>query len=127
MANPKPKRPKVPEAPEKAIRRHINRILAQKSRGPRFVVELTSSVRNATHLEVAEIEAVMQTMVVEGAVIVRPKTHADPHLAGLDLRIVAPIIASEEDNGLEAAEAAVESLWGHWTAQWAAKHVCDAP
>lgn len=120
-----PKRSAQPQAPEKAIRKAIARILAQKSRGPRFVVELTSSVHAATRTSSDEVEYVLQALTAEGAVIVRAQSHDDPHLDGLDLRIVAPIDASAED-GLAIAEAQVESLWAHWLLQWQAKHQCAA-
>jgi hypothetical protein len=120
-----PKRAAAPETPDQSIRRHIARILAQKSRGPRFVAELTSTVQAAAQTSPREIEAVLQALSDEGAVIVRKQSHADPHLQTADLRIVAPVDTSAED-GLTAANASIDALWRHWLSQWTAKHQCDA-
>jgi hypothetical protein len=118
------RRPAEPETTEAAVRRVALRILAQKSRGPRFVAELTSSVQAGTVATSVEIEAVLSTLEREGAVVTRAQSHADPHLASADLRMVAPIDAAAQD-GVAAAQAQIEALWRSWLMAWLANHKCE--
>jgi hypothetical protein len=85
-------------------------VLRRRRPHARFVAELASIV------DAPELEAALNDLERSGRVVVREQYCADPHMDGVDLRIVA---LAEGD----AAEA-IDATWQRWLGEYLANHRC---
>jgi hypothetical protein len=81
-----------------------------------FYTELAAKVSGAQELAgtVAQLEQ-------EHAVLVTSFPVPDPHLEGLDLRIVALVPEGQDASAIEAST----TLWADWLRQFLANHRCQ--
>src|SRR5215813_8529985 len=70
------------------------------------------------------IERALSDLEAEGTVIIRDHFCADPHLEGIDLRIVAPIDKLESANPELKAIQEIDKAWDQWLASYLANHRC---
>jgi hypothetical protein len=106
---------------EEKIRALVLRTL-ERERKARFVTEL-SAVLARSALGGGSLEGVLQRLTAEGAIVVRDHFCADPHLAGVDLRIAALV----PDRGADAqmgAIRAIDAAWDKWLAEYLSNHRC---
>jgi hypothetical protein len=106
---------------EEKIRALVLRTL-ERERKARFVTEL-SAVLARSALGAGSLEGVLQRLTAEGAIVVRDHFCADPHLAGVDLRIAALV----PDRGADAqmgAIRAIDAAWDKWLAEYLSNHRC---
>jgi len=75
---------------------------------------LPATARRDLRSPLAELEA-------SNAVLVARYPAPDPHLEGLDLRIVALVPQAGESSALEASA----TLWADWLRQFLANHRCQ--
>jgi len=88
----------------------------QRSHPPAlFVSELAAKVRSP------ELEPALAELEAAHSVLVSRFPAPDPHLEGLDLRIVALV----PDSGDSAAVEASTTLWSDWLRQFLATHRCQ--
>jgi hypothetical protein len=89
----------------------------------RFVTEVCAALaRSAVRAEV--VESVLAQLSAEGVIMVRDHFCADPHLAGVDLRIAARV---PDDAGADAqmnAIRAIDAAWEKWLGEYLANHRC---
>ena len=72
-----------------------------------------------------EVERALSDLEAEGAVIIRDHFCADPHLEGIDLRIVAPINKGESTSPEMSAIHEIDKTWDQWLAAYLADHRCS--
>jgi hypothetical protein len=89
----------------------------------RFVTELSAALgRSGIALE--EIERALADLEAEGAVMVREHFCADPHLADVDLRVVALVEKAQGENAELGALRAIDETWNQWLNEYLANHRC---
>lgn len=88
--------------------------------GACFVQDLLRSRRFAAQ----GVEAAIESLEGEGRVLVRPHSSGDPHLDGVDLRIVALVQKQDDSDGIAAAIGAIETRWQEWLGEFLANHRC---
>ena len=98
-------------------------VLRHRSKKARFMTEVAASLRRFNVGE-DEMEQALADLQVEGAVIVRDNFCADPHLAGVDLRVAALV---DDAHGADAQAAALREIdlaWSKWLGEYLANHRC---
>lgn len=97
--------------------------LRQRSKQARFMTEVAASLRRF-NVGKDEMEQALSDLQAEGVVIVRDNFCADPHLAGVDLRVAALV---DEAAGADAHAAALREIdlaWNRWLGEYLANHRC---
>ena len=98
-------------------------ILRSRAKKARFVTELAAAL-GRSNIENAQMEQALGQLQAEGLVMIRDNFCADPHLSGVDLRVVALV---ESDCGEDAQLSAIreiDSTWNKWLGQYLANHRC---
>ena len=112
-----------PRAAAADVKKALADFLRSRSKKARFVTELYAAMRRsgidaeATDRALAELES-------EGAVIVRDHFCADPHLAGVDLRIVALVESIDGTDAQLSAIRVIDAAWDKWLSEYLANHRC---
>jgi hypothetical protein len=89
-----------------------------------FITELAHDLHAPP--DSAELANDLGALEARGTILVAEHAAPDPHLAGIDLRIVAPLRADRPRAEAEAAAAgAAESLWNKWLASFLSSHRCQ--
>jgi hypothetical protein len=88
-----------------------------------FVTELSHALQSR---DPGGLDAALDRLDEDGVVLIAEHPVPDPHLEGIDLRIVAPVAADRPKPEAEAAAAdAAESLWNKWLASFLSAHRCQ--
>jgi hypothetical protein len=101
----------------------ITDLLRTRAKKARFVTELAAAL-GRSHIVKEQMEQVLSELQTEGVVMIRDNFCADPHLAGVDLRVVALV---ESVNGADAQVSAIreiDSAWDKWLGEYLANHRC---
>ena len=112
------------EAASTSAKKAITDLLRSRSKKARFVTELTVALRRS-HIDKEQMERALTELQAEGVVMIRDHFCADPHLAGVDLRVVA--LVDENAGGVDAQSSAIheiDSAWDKWLAEYLANHRC---
>jgi hypothetical protein len=110
----------IPSSAKKAV---ID-VLRSRAKKARFITELAASLARVA-IGKEEMEVVLAELEAEGLVMIRDHFCADPHLAGIDLRVVALVEGSA--GGADAQSRAIheiDSAWDKWLAEYLANHRC---
>lgn len=97
--------------------------LRQRSKKARFMTEVAAALRRF-NIGKDEMEQALSELQSEGVLIVRDNFCADPHLAGVDLRVAALV---DETVGADAQVAALHEIdlaWNVWLGEYLANHRC---
>jgi hypothetical protein len=98
-------------------------LLRSRSRKARFLTELYASLEKS-QINAAQADRALAELESQGAVMVRDHFCADPHLAGVDLRVAALVERREgEDPQLGAIEK-IDKAWNKWLSEYLANHRC---
>jgi len=93
----------------------IVELLERRKPHARFVPELARPLG----VQPASLEEPLRSLEESGRVLVREQYCPDPHLVGIDLRIVALA-----DGGPEHAITAIDQTWQRWLGEYLANHRC---
>jgi hypothetical protein len=97
-------------------------VLNALNRRARFVPEIAGVV----HADGSELERALRDLEADGRVLVREQYCADPHLVGMDLRLVARVTQpSPGEDPLVTAIAQIEAAWQRWLGEYLANHRCS--
>jgi hypothetical protein len=108
---------------EGKIKAVILRTLEGRGKKARFVTELAAALaRSAVGSE--SLEPVLAGLAAEGVIMVRDHFCADPHLSGVDLRVVALVQSSAGTDAQMSAIRAIDEAWDKWLAEYLANHRC---
>ena len=97
--------------------------LCQRGRKARFLTEVAASLRRF-NVGKDEMEQVLAELEGEGLVIIRDNFCADPHLAGVDLRVVALVDDAHAADAHAAALHEIDLAWNKWLGDYLANHRC---
>jgi len=97
--------------------------LRSRDRKARFMTELYASM-DESGINAAGVDRALAELDSEGAVMVRDHFCGDPHLAGVDLRVITIVDSREGDNPQLAAIRRIDSAWNKWLNEYLANHRC---
>jgi hypothetical protein len=98
-------------------------VLRRRRKKARFVTELAAALERS-HVGSAQMEQALAELQSEGAVMIRDNFCADPHLAGVDLRVVALVESIDGADAQLSAIRAIDTTWNKWLGEYLANHRC---
>jgi hypothetical protein len=98
-------------------------VLRSRGKKARFVTELAATLERS-NIGNAHMEQALAELQSEGAVMIRDNFCADPHLAGVDLRVVALIESIDGADAQLNAIREIDSTWNKWLGEYLANHRC---
>ena len=102
----------------------ILRALESRGKKARFITELSAAVARSA-VAADKLERTLAALESEGLVMIRDHYCADPHLAGVDLRIAALVQRSDPERGHLDAIRSIDEAWDKWLAEYLANHRCE--
>jgi hypothetical protein len=105
------------------VRKAVSDLLGNRSKKARFMTEVSAALRRRD-IGVEEIERAVAQLEAEGVLMMRDHFCADPHLAGVDLRIIALVDSGAADAQLSAI-CEIDQAWDKWLASYLANHRCS--
>jgi hypothetical protein len=98
---------------------------ALRSRGKkaRFTTELVAALARS-HIGKEQMEQALSELQTEGLVMIRDNFCADPHLAGIDLRVVVLVESHGGEDAQLSAIREIDSAWDKWLGEYLANHRC---
>ena len=97
--------------------------LRNRAKKARFTTELAVALGRA-NIGKEQMEQALTELEAEGGVMIRNHFCADPHLAGVDLRIVAIVDGSADENPQLSAIHEIDNAWDKWLADYLSNHRC---
>jgi hypothetical protein len=108
---------------KKAARDVIIELLGSRDRKARFMTEVYASLEKSK-VSAVETDRVLVELQNEGAVMLRDHFCADPHLAGVDLRVVTIVEADPGEDPQLGAIRRIDEAWNKWLSEYLANHRC---
>ncbi len=121
MPDASSKRPET--SPPNSVRDAVLGVLRTGPRRARFVPEVAGTLRRA-NVSPADVDQALDELAGQGEVLIRENYCADPHLAGIDLRIAALVDGAQPDPE-RAALTEIEAAWQRWLGEYLANHRCS--
>jgi hypothetical protein len=97
--------------------------LRNRAKKARFTTELAVVLVRA-NIASAQMEQALADLQAEGVVMIRDNFCADPHLAGVDLRVVALVESVDGADAQLSAIREIDSAWDKWLGEYLANHRC---
>ena len=97
--------------------------LRNRAKKARFTTELAATLER-TSVGKEEMEQALADLQSEGIVMIRDNFCADPHLAGVDLRVVALVESHGDDDAQLSAIREIDDAWNKWLGEYLANHRC---
>jgi len=107
----------------KDTRKTIINLLSSRNKKARFMTEVYASLERAK-IATEETDRILGELETEGAVMIRAHFCADPHLAGVDLRVVALVQSIDGDDPQLSAIRSIDETWNKWLNEYLANHRC---
>lgn len=107
----------------KDMREAVVDFLRGRNGRARFMTELYASL-GKIGVGAAEIDRVLAELESEGAVMLRDHFCADPHLTGVDLRVVAWVERGAGENPQLDVIRRIDQTWNKWLNEYLANHRC---
>lgn len=109
--------------PSSDIKKAVMDALRSRSKKACFMTEIYARLRRAK-IATEEADRALGDLEAEGLVMIRDHFCADPHLAGVDLRVVALVESVEGADPQLSAIHEIDSAWDKWLADYLANHRC---
>ena len=97
--------------------------LRNRAKKARFVTELAVVLGRAA-IGKEQMEQSLSELQTEGVVMIRDNFCADPHLADVDLRVVALVESIDGADAQLSAIREIDSTWNKWLGEYLANHRC---
>ena len=107
----------------KTARDWVLKVLRSRDRKARFLTEVYASLAKE-QIEREQADLALGQLERDGAVMVRDNFCADPHLAGVDLRVVAVVESCAGEDPQSAAIRRIDDAWNKWLNEYLANHRC---
>jgi hypothetical protein len=107
----------------KDVRNVVIELLRSRNAKARFMTEVHAAMEKA-RIDAAETERALVELENEGAVMLRDHFCADPHLAGVDLRVVTIVEADPGEDPQLGAIRRIDETWNKWLSEYLANHRC---
>ena len=105
------------------VKKALIDLLRSRSKKARFMTEVYAAMRRL-RAGTEETDRALAELESEGTVMMRNHFCADPHLAGVDLRIVAIVDGSADENPQLSAIHEIDNAWDKWLADYLSNHRC---
>ena len=112
-----------PNADVAGAKKAILDALGRGAKRARFMTEVAAALRRSK-IDSTEMERALAELQSEGVVIVRDNFCADPHLAGVDLRVAAWVERTQDNDAQMAALQEIDLAWNKWLGEYLANHRC---
>ena len=109
---------------DRQVRMAIIRTLQSRGGKARFVTELNAALARS-NCNAESAERILAELAAEGVVMVRDHFCADPHLAGVDLRVAALVPGDAGPDAQTIAIRAIDAAWDKWLGEYLANHRCE--
>lgn len=106
------------------LRENVLEFLCQRQQGAVVVHSLYAALRKAYGASTSAIEGALAALEADGAVMVRDHYCADPHLEGVDLRVVALVEPGAGEDAQWRSIRAIEDIWNERLTTYLAQHRC---
>lgn len=106
-----------------SARNAVVAILNGRGKKALFATELLAGLRRSSIGKV-EMDQALGELEVEGVLVLRDHFCADPHLAEVDLRVVALVEPALGDQAHAAALREIDLAWNKWLGEYLANHRC---
>lgn len=110
-------------AKQKDTRKAVTDFLHRRNNRARFMTELYASLRQSG-IAPEEGDRAISELESEGVVMIRDHFCADPHLAGVDLRVVALVESTAGEDPQLSAIRGIDEVWNKWLNEYLANHRC---
>jgi hypothetical protein len=107
----------------KDARRLIIGLLSGRNKKARFMTELYAALKRH-EIDIQDGERVLAELEAKGEVMIRDHFCADPHLAGVDLRVIAPVESIDGHDPQVSAIRIIDEAWNKWLSEYLANHRC---
>jgi hypothetical protein len=98
-------------------------VLRSRAKKARFTSELAVALQRVG-VGREEMEQALADLQAEGVVMIRDNFCADPHLAGVDLRVVTLVESVDGADAQWNAIREIDSAWDKWLGEYLANHRC---
>jgi len=98
-------------------------ILRSRNKQARFMTELRASLARYG-IGTEEGDRTLAELQSERVVMIRDNFCADPHLAGVDLRVVALVEGVDDGDAQMSAIRRIDEAWNKWLSEYLANHRC---
>jgi len=102
----------------------ISELFESRAKKACFISEVRALLQGP-RVRADEIELALRDLEMEGVVIIRDHFCADPHLDGIDFRIVAVVDRGVSTNPELSAIHEIDKAWDQWLASYLANHRCS--
>ena len=116
-------RAETQSAEAKAVCERIVGLLRSHNKKARFMTEVYAALERFK-IATAETDRALAELEAEGALMIRDNFCADPHLAGVDLRVVALVESRDGDDAQMSAIRVIDEAWNKWLSEYLANHRC---
>jgi hypothetical protein len=110
-------------AREKNHRETVLELLRARNKQARFMTELYVSLARL-QIGAADADRAVVQLEADGAVFVRDHFCADPHLTGVDLRVIALVEGNDGKDPQAGAVRRIDATWNKWLNEYLANHRC---
>ncbi|HKY08394.1 MAG TPA: hypothetical protein VJQ55_09135 [Candidatus Binatia bacterium] len=108
---------------DKAARDTILSLLGIRNAKARFLTEVYAAIEKS-RIDRSAADGALAELEREGAVMVRDHFCADPHLAGVDLRVATIVEAEPGEDPQLSAIRRIDEAWNKWLSEYLANHRC---
>jgi hypothetical protein len=108
---------------EKTARDRVVELLRSRNGKARFMTELYAALEKS-RIGAAETDQALAELERNGAVMMRDHFCADPHLAGVDLRVVTVVESGAGEDPQLGAIRRIDGAWNKWLSEYLANHRC---
>lgn len=105
------------------VKKAVVDVLCSRGKKARFTTELAVVLQRG-RVGKEEMEQALADLQAEGVVMIRDNFCADPHLAGVDLRVVALVESVDGADAQLSAIREIDSAWDEWLGEYLANHRC---
>jgi hypothetical protein len=98
-------------------------LLRSRNKKARFITELHASLERSG-IKIEEADRVLAALEAEGIVMIRHNFCADPHLTGVDLRVIALVESVDGGDPQMNAIRLIDETWNKWLSEYLANHRC---
>ncbi len=104
-------------------RERIVDLLRSRNKKARFMTELYALLERS-RIKREDADRALAELESKGALMIRHNFCADPHLAGVDLRVVALVESVDGGDPQMSAIRLIDEAWNKWLSEYLANHRC---
>jgi hypothetical protein len=106
-----------------SAKQSVIEVLRGRGKKALFATELLAGLRRFS-IGMNEMDRALAELEADGVVVLRDNFCADPHLAEVDLRVIALLELGLGDQAHGAALHEIDSAWNNWLGEYLANHRC---